>query len=76
MKLKINKQTNRKYYQSHIKTINGNDTALCLFIIFDCLLSFIYTGQFANVKLGNFEVSSIFTMKRGWSYPSSLIATT
>ena len=48
-----------------MKLITGNGTGNGLSIIFIRLLVFIYTEQFANVRWGNGEISSIFTMKNG-----------
>ena len=61
-----------KYHQSHIMMINGNDTGTGVSFAFVCLLVFINTQQFANVRWGNFEVSSIITMKKRRSCQPSL----
>ena len=47
------------------KMITGNDTGKGLSITFVRLLVNIYTEQFANVRWGNGEVSSVFPMRNG-----------
>ena len=48
-----------------MKLITGNGTGNGLSLVFVRLLVFIYTKQFANMRWGNGEISSIFTMKNG-----------
>ena len=48
-----------------MKMITGNDTGKGLSITFVRLLVNIYTEQFANVRWGNGEVSSVFPMRNG-----------
>ena len=47
------------------KMITGNDTGKGLSITFVRLLVNIYTEQFANVRWGNGEVSTVFPMRNG-----------
>ena len=51
------------YTQHRYTLITGNGTGNGLSIVFVCLLVFIDTEQFANVRWGSGEISSIFTMK-------------
>ena len=65
-----------KYHQSYIMMIKGNDTGTGVFFAFVCLLVFIYTQQFADVRWVNSEISSIITMKKRQSCQPSLSSTT
>ena len=65
-----------KYHQSHIMMINGNNTGTGLSFAFVCLLVFIYTKQFSDVRRVNYEISSIITMKKRQSCQPSLSSTT
>ena len=57
------------------KMITGNDSGKGLSITFVRLLVNIYTEQFANVRWGNGEVSSVFPMRNGVRQGAVLSAT-